>query len=666
MSKFIATPVNRQWPAGLDVQIKTFETNDRGGPVSAELACSGQDNALWGLIPLIGQQIVIVNQHGNTVWHGLIQTISGVVEGNSIGVTLKTCFNRIAVEYSAPDETGASQSYTTDWLDNLDSQQQYGIREKILSIGEANPEIASRRRALYLQQHAWPALTGKGWSASPSALTMTCIGLAQTLTYRRVQFLRGRLVNEPTTRTTQLIGWRRTGNDIGMSSAGIYDNSSRLSPLQTGDRIRLTGSTWGNNYYSIKSPSNTQTLQVVSDQFDYDNPDDIYDWNDGLSDVRANTWIAITNSSKNNGYWYIKQVTPPDKLTISGSASGASLNDGPDDSPTATLTQGQSVGVNVTLRIVKPALSTIDIELFGTRVAQRFQVTDSSIILGSMALYLGKAGTPSDTLRIAFYSDASGTPGSQFAERIVAPAEIYEDTQPSETWLSLPNLTLAAGYYWIVIERTGAQSDSDYFMLSLSKHSYLSTLAWTGTDWTELNYRDLPTVTQYSVPFRLYDTEDTSITMQRIIASFPSNLVTSIFIQPTGVMTNSYIDNKGTALDELTALLNAGDSAGQRLVMDCKPNGSLHIYPITNTPTIAATPVLHRDGAIYSPNGARHPVGIVPVGNYMTLPGVPQTINDTWRLSPVYIATARYNAENDDFTYQTAADEDNSLLFLTT
>jgi len=660
--RFIAALRTKQWPTGLDVTVNDFEINDRGGPVSASIEASGQDNALWGLIALIGEKIIIANQHGNIVWHGQINGIAGVVAGNSIGITLKTCYNRVAVTYSAPDATGASQSYTTAWTENTDSQAVYGVREHVLSIGEANAAMALRRRDDYLAAHAWPTLTGKGWSASPSKLTISCVGLAQTLAYRKVSMPRGRIVNEPTSRTTQLIGWRRSSNGIGLSSAGVYDNGNLLSALQSGDFIVISNAVLGNGTYMVKSPSNTQLFQLTSTNVDYDAPDDIYDFNDGLTDIRTNTWIGITNSARNNGYWYIKQTSPPGRLTISTGASGGSLQDG-DGGTITTITQGQTVGLNIAPVILRPGQSTVAIDVFGSRIAQRFQVTET-MTAGRLALYLAKTGSPADSLRVAFYTDVAGNLGTQAVQTTISPANIYAADEPVETWIDLPSPSLAAGYHWIVVERTGSYSDTDYYRLSLSSTAYLSTLAWNGTAWAPLNYREYPATEQYSMPFRLYDVEDSSVTIQRIISTYPSPLITGLVMPATtGVLINSFLDNDQSALDELIALLDAGDSAGNRLILTCTVDGTLHVYAAAAL-NEGSAPVLHRDGVIHSPQGARYAAGVFPVGGYLALPGVPRAINDTWRLSPTYVASIRYNTDNDTFSYQTATD-DSSLIMLT-
>ena len=657
---FTAQLVDYNWPVGLTITVNSYELTDRGGPKAAQLQAQGQDAALWGIIALIGRRLVITNGSGNLVWHGIISKISGAVANNSIAVDLETCYNRIAVEYTAPDAYGASQSYRTDWESNTDSVEQYGARELIFSVGESNTTMAELRRSQLLAAHAWPALTGKGFTTSASTLTIDCVGTAYTLDARYVENTGGRLVNEANGSATMTIGWQLTSTELGFYD-GLHDIQARLGALNNGDLFTISGSTSNNVLMQVAAANDDPQVVVTSTQISFGEPDDCYDGNYGFGNLKSPAWVYIGGDTSNADYYLIEQVNDAGSFRISPGAGSAFTNESPNGN-NRTVTMGHRVTVTGTVTTEMPG-DTVTVTMYGSSLAQRFYVP-SSFEAGTMALQLRKVGSPSDGVRVTFYADSGGSIGSSLFSVTLPASSIPISTGPQEIWLDLSAYTFATGYYWFIIDRSGSIDPVNYFQVGITPTTYYTTLAWTGSAWANLNYRDPPTYTQYSIPFKLYDLEDTSTTMQRIVAIYPSEQVTAINVTDTGVLTNQYMVNKRTAYAELVGLLDIGDSGGSRLILNCSKDGTLFV----NEADVAAASgnmTLHKDGQLYTYAGAPVDRGVLPVGAWLRLPGIPESLNATWSMSPVYITSARYDVRSGSFDYKTLADDTNAIMFIT-
>ena len=658
---FTAQVSYASWPAGIAITITDYEITDRGGPKSANLEISGQDNALWGVLALIGKQLVITNDNGVIVWHGIISKLSGNIAGNQIAVDLGLCYNAVAVEYTAPDAYGASQSYRTDWATDANSISAYGRRELIFSIGEASTTEANYRRGLLLAQHALPALTGKGFSAGISKLTVACVGTAYTLDDRSVSLTGGRVENIGGSTQTLTIGWQLYDTTIGFSASAIHDINARLGAFNNGDIVAVSGSVKNNGLKQVSARNNDPQVVVTSTQIEFDAPDDCYDWNGGFGNITAPSWVVIGGDTSNAGIYYVESAESTSKFRISP-GGGSSFTSESSNGNNRTVTMGHKVTLATHSNLERPGPGVL-LNLYGSSVAQRFYVP-SAMDTGAFSLQVRKVGDPIDGVRVTFYADSGGNIGSSLFSVTLAAADMPITTGPQEIWIDLPRVSLNAGYYWFIVDRSGAISTTAYFQIGITDIEYYSTLAWTGLTWTPLNYRDPPNYTQYSVPFRLYDTEDTATSIERIIVNYPSPVATTVFIEDTGVLVGQYRDNKRTAYAEITALVDSGNSAGERLVWMCSEDGRSFIYP-SDGPDADTIASLHQDGRLYSKQGAAIERGVFPVGRYMNLPAIPESVNAQWNLSPVYVASVRYDLRSGQFDFKTAADDTNSIMFVT-
>jgi hypothetical protein len=136
----------------------------------------------------LGRRIVTRDPAGSVVWEGFVNTVNlrlgelTVKRGPLLDVT-----NRTRLTYSWVDPSGAIAGgipATTDWAENLDSQDRYGILERELSTGNVEPDTADQIRDLYLEENSLPettqqiSLSGGGGEAS---ISIECLGYVHYL-----------------------------------------------------------------------------------------------------------------------------------------------------------------------------------------------------------------------------------------------------------------------------------------------------------------------------------------------------------------------------------------------------------------------------------------------------------------------------------------------------
>ena len=132
-----------------------------GGPKAASIHVRGSEIALWQLFQIIRAPLVIYNDRGEAVWWGLLNEINIYLEHLSIGISLKEMANRIAVAYNelSAGETGIGTRGTTAFSQANDSVTEFGIKERLESLADADSASAINMRDLFLQRVKYPVAT---------------------------------------------------------------------------------------------------------------------------------------------------------------------------------------------------------------------------------------------------------------------------------------------------------------------------------------------------------------------------------------------------------------------------------------------------------------------------------------------------------------------------
>ena len=358
-----------------------------------------------------------------------------------------------------------------------------------------------------------------------------------------------------------------------------------------------------------------------------------------LTDVDFGTSIAGTGDYATGGVATNNVVDGPfgdlldsQIVTISGSAS----NNGVHTLLNSAGSSGKSFEVFSALA-TEFAGASVTVVLTGNQTAQKFVQSDA-FDLWRIGIKVAKAGSPSDNLQILLKSDSGGNPtGSTIATATIAGSSI--STNATWTWLytaTNPALTAAANY-WIVIQRSGASSDTNYYLLSMDRTAYSVCKSWDGAAW------QVQPQVQY-VPFRAWGWEDNAIQMKRILTDMGQFFERLEIIGSTGVKTNQYRDNRLDAMAEFRKLFDQGDSTGKRLYANVTSDRVLQIgiqsdYAIDNG-------VVDAMGRITEVGGTLRDDGLLPHGQWLSLAGVPIHLSSFMSISPFFVDEARWSASN--------------------
>jgi hypothetical protein len=140
----------------------------------------------------------MVRDRENTpVWWGFVEEVTIFLQGVQLKVSLEGLFNHVKVQYSfiSPDNKLADQ-LETEAAVNLQSQREFGVREKVIHITDSDDAFALSLRDTFLSLHAWPTSelsqrSGEGevWAR------VRCSGWFQTLSWRSYENSEGFYAN---------------------------------------------------------------------------------------------------------------------------------------------------------------------------------------------------------------------------------------------------------------------------------------------------------------------------------------------------------------------------------------------------------------------------------------------------------------------------------------
>ena len=108
-------------PNGVDIVVSQYNSLEPGGPVRAELLANGPSSALADLFDWLGAELEIRTSRGTPIWWGRVTTVLIRFGGMEFGLTTVGMINKVAVDYTTERIGGASDAFTTDWVDDTES-----------------------------------------------------------------------------------------------------------------------------------------------------------------------------------------------------------------------------------------------------------------------------------------------------------------------------------------------------------------------------------------------------------------------------------------------------------------------------------------------------------------------------------------------------------------
>lgn len=361
-----------------------------------------------------------------------------------------------------------------------------------------------------------------------------------------------------------------------------------------------------------------------------------------LTDVDFGTNIA------GNGEWACGGVVSSDAVAgpfgdlVSGqviAVTGSGANNGSHTLLANGYNDGKTLDVLTSLT-TEVAGASVTVSLTGYTTAQRY-VQAHAFDLWRVGIKVAKVGSPSDSLRIDLMTESANSPSGT----VVATCTI-DGTSMGTTgnwyWLNgLTNPSLTAGSaYWLVIYRSGALSDTNYYLLDLDETAYETCKAWNGSAW-------VAQPNGQHVPFRVWGWEDTILQVKRILNDCGAFLTGGQDIAITsGVKSNQYRNGDNTAYDEIMKLLDIGNSSGMRFVASVTPD---RVVTITTEPTASETvDILGDKNQIrLAAGGGLRARGDLPVGEWLVIDKAPVHLNALYAISPQFIDEAEYTIDRD-------------------
>ena len=160
----------------------TIQANGGFDTMSVELAMNRDKIDDW-IEQGIGRHVIVYNSANEPCWEGFVNTIEASMGAYSVTVgPLVDSGNRVSAVYSRLDTDldppQAGDKTVTPIVEDLRSQQRYGIVEKVINAGRITDEEAELVRDTFLREMAFPSTSStiNIGSANAPTITLSCLG----------------------------------------------------------------------------------------------------------------------------------------------------------------------------------------------------------------------------------------------------------------------------------------------------------------------------------------------------------------------------------------------------------------------------------------------------------------------------------------------------------
>lgn len=635
---------NTAHPSTLNLIVERYSQIAKGGYEQATIRIEGSESGLWDALLWLGYYVIIRNKRRSAVWAGKITQVTINLGGLQVGLSLDEMKNRVAVAYVKTDADGNTIRYTTDWADNADSVSAYGIKEYLDTQGELDEERATALQARILELQGLPVDADGGVNLGEVGGSILCRGLWDTLGWRLWNNPCGVIRFEGSGGTDHLLGWGMTSNQLAFykTKGTLADIAGRLKTLKRDDRIVITGAAnaANNGTKVIKDTTNLDAKTYTSTTINFDNGDDILDTAGGMAFVQSGELLQISGSgvAGNNRYYFAKEGNASDHIFVT---PGSVVTSAP--GPNVTLKQGNSIALDTALSTEFPN-NSITVSYLGLAISQPFTMeVSTTFTVAEVLIKVKKVGNPIDSLYVAIESEVSGVPSNVALEAVSIAASQIRDRSAWITFNFSNTLALTFGTrYHLVVGRTGASDPANYYVVDIDDSNTYApgpVKLWTGSAWVD----------RYEaayMPFQVWAHRQTTDQMNDIL-TYANQFFTAIDItQASLTATRQYRDEDKTAKTELEALMNEGTAGGTRYLARVGADRAVHIYP---EPAYSAdtAPRLTKTGELMDVAGSRLEAGKLPVGQWVTLTGVPANVNAFVNMARKFVERAEWDAQAD-------------------
>lgn len=639
-------------PSNLTLRTLRYSIHAVGGYEYAEIAIDGNALELWEALRWLRYYVIIRNGNHTPVWCGFVTEATIDLGGISIGKSLDTMTNRIAVAYTYDDANGQPVRGTTTWADNLTTQGKYGVIEYLESQGDMTESEAEALRDRALDIYGNPP-TVVSVNESTVGGTLRCKGLWDTLAWKLYNRPGGLEQYEETGAYEHLLGWGFTSSVVAFNEwvDKIHTMDKRLGALRENDYIVVTGASNGanNDTHRVKVRSTKDPESYTNTTIAFNTTDDITDSAALMGFIEDYELVNVSGSAVggNNRYYITKSDVGGEAITVNP-ATVANSSAG----STVTIAQGHSVELDATLVTEYPS-ATVTVKALGTVLAQSFTLSvDDPFVVSEVFIRVKRVGNPVDSLSVAIRDDVTGEPDTVSLESVTTLGSTIGD---QTTWLRIEfSSTVALTYgvdYWLLCARTGSNDHENYYMVELNEDAgYTGGVLklWDGAAWVDRPVPpDGPATAE--MPFQIWSWRETSAQLDDMLTDSEQLFDGWEIRTASGVYKRQYRDQDQTAKTEIENLLAVGTSNGRRYLARVTPERIAQIYQEPAADSNADV-MLTIDGTLQDVSGNPLEDGRLPVGQWVQIAGVPLSVDEVERVSPIFVERAEYNPDLGKFS----------------
>ena len=623
-------------PASLDVQPERWAAVARGGMWDAEIAVFGPRDGLMGLTAWLGYRLEIVNGNGAAVWWGDVAAVEIVADGVRRGATLERLANRIMLRYAQTQPGGGAASADTDWLDDTISQGRFGVRELRISPGrEMTAAGATAYRATALNTLKEPFYTLAPDDGETQA-RIYCTGYWQRGKWRYYSQPAGLVEHAPSGEPFPLgLGFTSSRVAFVTRNDAIHDMDGNLAHFTEGMVVKVSGAAQaGNNAaWTISSGGDDRAPVVyVSNNVTFSANDDILDANSGLGFIVNDDAFTIAGASNaiHNGTQLMDKAGAT-AVEINNTYRGGNFTS--ESGATITFRRGNAVKVTGNLTN-EQAGNSVTVTAWGQRYYQTFGLpTAGSWTAAAVEVRLRRVGGPGDSITVQLVANNAGVPGSVLDSATVAAANI--PTESGWVTFTLANTAMLdyGTVYGIVVLRTGSNDAANYYEIDVDADATYaggSVRQYDGSTWQTPN-------PLFDIVFRVLGGLDTGA---QIGAALLANGAPDVDAVTSGITSNQYRAGELRVTDEVDALLDTGDSLGNRLLLRVHRNLAASVYTKGNPQAARWT---YAGNRLYDLYGQAAEDGYLPAGEWVHL-GAAGGLGPWAALSPVFVERAEWRA----------------------
>lgn len=553
---------------GLSLLPERWSYDSEVGFYDAMVRVEGRVDDLYTVVGWLGNKIEIQNKNGTGVWEGKIMDVTINVGNATIGVSLKSMYNKVRVLYTTSEESGSLSNQMTSWFSNLNSQQKYGVKELIFTQSNLDTTAADTLASTLVNTLGTPR-GEMSFERTEYFATLRCEGLLNTLAWKYHLDETG-FEGSTVGSAEQTLGLAFTSIQTGFNAfSGLMASiDGYFKNFSSNTRVRVSGSASNNGTKLITGVARIDPLSYVSPGIYFDPTNDMHDGSLGLDVLRTGQLIKITGSvgAVNDGlYWATSvsedhvELSPADIVTSAAAST--------------TINQGNSVSVQETL-VNEITTSPVTVTAHGSKMYYSFQIASPvAWTVTDVFLRLKKNGAPVDNIQVSLIQMTGTDTYTVLTSTTKAGSIITTEFNPYKFTMPAPQ-TLSVGVtYGILIERTGSNHPDNFYIVAVDEdQSHGGTLRlYDGAGWNDR-------YDQADLWFSIQGVKSTTQQMSEILTQHGSHISAYAFEESSsGISTAQYMTKEEIALERFKKLLRHGNSSNKRYVIESFVGGAIKV-----------------------------------------------------------------------------------------